>query len=112
MPCRTPRTFTSSIRSHYRRLCVGQDGANWIFERTGTGGVVLIRRGSNGQCLEIDNSKDDNGVRARQWNCNGQDGTCWRGIGVDYDALNISNESGKCLEVQNSSMGDGARIRP
>jgi hypothetical protein len=91
--------------------CVGQDGANWIFERTGTAGVVLIRRASNGQCLEIDNSQDDNGVRAQQWNCNGQDGTYWRIIGVDYDALNIVNESGKCLEVQNSSKDDGARIQ-
>ncbi|WP_079275089.1 RICIN domain-containing protein [Streptomyces phaeoluteigriseus] len=89
--------------------CVGQDGARWAFERTGSD--MLIRRESNGKCLEIDNSKDDNGARAQQWDCKGQDGTFWKIVSVKYEALYIVNESGKCLEVQNSSQDDGARIQ-
>ncbi|MFE1287376.1 RICIN domain-containing protein [Streptomyces sp. NPDC058751] len=89
--------------------CVGQDGARWVFERTGSG--VLVRRAGNGKCLEIDNSKDDNGARAQQWDCKGQDGTYWKPVSVHFGALYLVNESGKCLEVQNSSEDDGARIQ-
>ncbi|MFF4734463.1 RICIN domain-containing protein [Streptomyces sp. NPDC001262] len=71
-------------------------------------GGLLIN--SSKKCLEIENSSEDNGARAQQWDCNGQPGADWLVQPTDDGQyVNIVNaNSGKCLEIVNSRTDNGA----
>ncbi|MFG2182656.1 RICIN domain-containing protein [Streptomyces abikoensis] len=69
--------------------------------------AVRIRTGL-GKCLEIDNSSDENGATAQQWDCGNQFGNFWYIDHLVNETFMIRNRSGKCLEIADSRTDNGA----
>ncbi|MFF9147189.1 RICIN domain-containing protein [Streptomyces sp. NPDC014861] len=87
----------------------------WIFSYVGNAadGVVTLRNGHSGKCLEIADWSMNNGAPARQWQCTGgenQQFYMWpnpNGYGYAF----LPRHSDKCLEVADWSHADGAPVR-
>ncbi|MEU4209245.1 RICIN domain-containing protein [Streptomyces sp. NPDC026206] len=74
--------------------------------------VVQLQAAHSGKCLDIDHAKTENGVRARQWTCNGSDAQKWRMVPAADSSYELrSVPSGKCLEVENSDTKAGAAVQ-
>ncbi|MFG2179995.1 RICIN domain-containing protein [Streptomyces abikoensis] len=74
--------------------------------------VVTLQLAASGKCLEINNGVKDNGVKAQQYTCNGDDAQQWRMVpaaGSSYELRSVP--SGKCLEVQNSGTKAGDDVQ-
>ncbi|WP_053665317.1 RICIN domain-containing protein [Streptomyces sp. MMG1121] len=96
--------------------CSGQQGAKWAFIWNGSNGgssewFWIVN--SSGKCLEIADSRMDNGAPAQQWQCTqGVDTQLWRTITFPDGGEYLQNKnSGKVLEIENSSFGNGARAQ-
>ncbi|MEV6400218.1 RICIN domain-containing protein [Streptomyces sp. NPDC051907] len=74
--------------------------------------IVQLKVVHSGKCLDIDRARTENGVRARQWDCNGTAAQQWRVIPTDNSSFELRVvASGKCLEVENSGTQWGAAVQ-
>ncbi|MEU1372120.1 RICIN domain-containing protein [Streptomyces triculaminicus] len=74
---------------------------------------ININNYNSGKCLEIEDSSTDNGARAQQWDCRGQEGSIFHRIdvGPGDQFMLVNRLSGKCLEVADSRNDNGAPIQ-
>jgi hypothetical protein len=78
--------------------------------------VIQLRNVNSGKCLEVADSRRDNGAPVQQWDCVGAEtqrwesaATCWECTDPAYTLAGY--HSGKVLEVENSSTYNGARVQ-
>ncbi|MFC4518367.1 RICIN domain-containing protein [Streptomyces ehimensis] len=64
---------------------------------------------SSGKCLEIADSRKDNGAPAQQWTC--VPGAATQLWGFFNDGRIVNKNSGKVLEIDNGSTRNGARAQ-
>lgn len=100
--------------------CVKDAGTQWWWEdvlSSGDGGqIVRLINMNSGKCLEVADSRTDNGAPVQQWECAGvttqnwgMSNTC---IECTDPAVHITNaNSYKDLEVENSYTYNGARVQ-
>ncbi|MEU1376742.1 RICIN domain-containing protein [Streptomyces triculaminicus] len=92
--------------------CENGQKAQWSVERVGTSRDFRIVNADSGKCLEIADSRKDNGAPAQQWTCVDKvDTQLWQFDTLNDIALVTNKNSGKVLEIDNSSLKPGARAQ-
>ncbi|MCF3105628.1 RICIN domain-containing protein [Streptomyces roseoverticillatus] len=94
--------------------CKGQRGAEWKFVEVGGSGdntLYQVVNVNSGKCLEVADSRTDDGAPIQQW-------TCVKGLATQqwtYDGWNLTNKVGRYATVEKGPDGrpgtkNGARV--
>lgn len=93
-----------------QRTCTDNSDQRWAFRHLGDS-VYEVKSANNGQCLDVEGAKPDDGATVISWDCHESSNQKWRVVkqGEQY-LLKPDMGAEKCLDVRGEDKADSAGL--